>query len=303
MKLGVATCGKIAKAVVGEDTPFRSRSISELEQFLHDHDIDEKYRRMGDSKYKMASRALNNLDTCDEDDDQLHETLVGVIESLASGKTFSDFRGNVNEADQRDGIKYLNEILARHGLEIRLDDGEASLCFSNEIPLSKGAAAVAAKTKFVFQPRVFRPEAVDLETDSNLVSVMMPFEAKFNPVLDAIREACESIELRCVRADNIWRETVIIDEIFSLICRSGIVVCDLTERNANVLYEMGVAQTIGKPVVMLTQSDADIPFDVKHHRYLKYLNNDQGREEMRDALADRLATIWNQEFSDGDSEE
>jgi hypothetical protein len=300
MKLGIATCGKIAKAMVGEGTPFPSRSIRELEQFLHEHDIDEQYRS-NDSKHKMACRAVNSLDTCDKADDQLHQTLSGILEALAGSKTFSDFRGKLNVADQQAGVEYLNEALSKHGMEIRLDDdGEASLCFSNEVSLSKGAASVSAKQKFVFQPRVFRPEAVDLETDSNLVSVMMPFEAKFNPVLASIREACENVELTCVRADNIWNETTIIDEIFSLICRSGVVVCDLTDRNPNVLYEMGIAQTLGKPVVMITQQDSDIPFDVKHHRYLKYLNNDQGRGEMRDALAERLATIWNQEFSDGE---
>jgi hypothetical protein len=299
MKLGVATCGKIAKAIVGEGTPFPNRSIRELEQFLHEHDIDEQYRS-NDSKHKMACRALNNLDKCDKSDDQLHETITSILESLGSRETFSDFSGRLNSSDQEAGVKYLNELLSKHGLEIRLDEGEASLCFSNEIPLSKGAAAVSTKSKFVFQPRVFRPEAVDLKTDSNIVSVMMPFEAKFNPVIDAIREACESIELTCVRADDIWEQTAIIDEIFSLICRSGIVVCDLTDRNPNVLYEMGIAQTLGKPVVMVTQQDSDIPFDVKHHRYLKYLNNDQGRKEMRNSLAERLTTIWNQEFSDGE---
>lgn len=303
MKLGVATCGKLAKAIVGEGTPLPDRSISKLEKFLHQHDIDDSYRN-NDTKHKLACRAVSSLDTCSKDDDQLNTNLIGLLESLAGRESFSDFRGNLDTEGQKAGVEYLNEILIKHGLEIQLStDGVASLCFSNEIPLSKGASAVSTKSKFVFQPRVFRPEAVDLKTDFNIVAVMMPFEAKFNPVIDVIREACESIELTCVRADDIWEETAIIDEIFSLICRSGIVVCDLTDRNPNVLYEMGIAQTIGKPVVMITQRDSDIPFDVKHHRYLPYLNNDQGREEMRDALANRLATIWNQEFSDGDGEE
>lgn len=297
MKLGIATCGKIAKAMVGEDTPFPSRSTSELEQFLHDHDIDEKYGGMGDSKYKMASRAMNNLDTCDKDGDQLHETLIAILEDLAGPETFSDFQGTFNAHKQQKGVQYLNQILERHGLEIRLDNAaNASLCSSNEVPLSKGAASVAVHNKFVFQPKVFRPEAVNLTTDFDLVSVMMPFEAKFIPVHEAIRAACESHEFNCVRADDIWEETAIIDDIFSLICRSGIVVCDLTDRNPNVLYEMGIAQTIGKPVVMLTQNESDIPFDVKSQRYLKYLDNDQGREEMQAALAGRIVTIWNREY-------
>ena len=300
MRLGIATCGKIAKAIVGEDTPFPSRSISKLEKFLHEHDIDDSYRN-NDTKHKLACRAVSNLDACSEDDDQLHDTLIGLIEALADRESFRDFRGRLNSQKHQAGVEYLNEILAKHGLEIQLDDdGVASLCFSNEVPLSKGASAVSAKTKFVFQPRVFHPETVDLETDRSLVSVMMPFDAKFNSILETIREACANVELHCVRADDIWEETAIIDEIFSLICRSAMVICDLTDRNPNVLYEMGIAQTIGKPVVMITQQDSDIPFDVKHHRYLKYLNNDQGRDEMRDALADRIETIWNQEFSEGE---
>lgn len=296
MKLGVATCGKIAKAMVGEGTHFPSRSISKLEKFLHEHDIDESYRN-NDTKHKLACRAINSVDTCDENDDQLHDTLLCIIVALADRENFSGFNGGESEQDK--GLSYLNEALAKHGLEVHLDTNRnASLCYANEVPLTKGASSVSAHTKFVFRPRVFKPETQDLETDSDLVAVMMPFAANFNPVIESIRQACESVELTCQRADDIWEETAIVDEIFGLMCRAGLVVCDLTGRNPNVLYEMGIAQTLGKPVIMLTQNDEDIPFDVKHHRYLKYLNNGEGRAEMQKSLGERLETIWNQEFGD-----
>ncbi len=276
MKLGIATCGNLAKAVVGEDAPFPSRSIRALEKFLHKHDIDDSYGQ-NDSKHRLACRAIGALDTCDEDDDQLHETLIDVIVDLAGPDTFTDFRGHLNTAGQQDGVAYLNNALAKHGLEVRFKSGgQVSLCFANDIPLSKGAASVTSTARFVFCPRVFKPETADLKNDPGLVAVMMPFEAKFDPVIASIRDACESIDLTCQRADDIWEETTVIDEIFALICRAGIVVCDMTDRNPNVLYEMGIAQTLGKPVVMLTQNDGDIPFDVKHHRYLSYLNNGEG---------------------------
>ena len=295
MKLGIATCGKIAKAIVGEGTPFPVRSISKLEKFLHEHEIDERYRN-NDSKFKLACRAVNSLDTCDGDDDQLHETMTAIIVDLAGRDTFSNQLGRLGLSDQKSGVDYLNEALAKHGLEVRLDvTGEATLCYADEVPLTKGAASVATKTRFVFAPKVFRPEAVDLNSDPKLVSVMMPFDAKFKPVEDAIREACKSIDLNCVRADDIWNETAIIDEIFALICRSCIIVCDLTGRNPNVLYEMGIAQTLGKPVVMLTQAESDVPFDVRHHRFLPYLNNGEGLNKMRKELAKRLRTIWQKE--------
>lgn len=298
MKLGVATCGQVAKAIVGEDAPFPSRSISKLEKFLHDHDIDDSYGN-NDTKHKLACRAVNSVDTCGADDDQLHDILIGVIVALTDAENFSDFSGRVNEGEQDEGVVYLNEALAKHGLEVHLDtDRKSSLCYANEVPLTKGASSVSAKTKFVFLPRVFKPETQDLETNSDLVAVMMPFSAGFGPVIESIRQACGSVELTCQRADDIWEETAIIDEIFALICRAGIVVCDLTGRNPNVLYEMGIAQTLGKPVIMLTQNNEDIPFDVKHLRYLNYLNNGEGREAMQEALAERLETIWHQEFGE-----
>jgi hypothetical protein len=63
---------------------------------------------------------------------------------------------------------------------------------------------------------------------------------------------------------------------FSLIFRAAIVVCDFSGRNANVFYEAGIAHTLGKQVVPLSQSKDDVPFDLGHHRYLQYLNNGEG---------------------------
>jgi len=52
---------------------------------------------------------------------------------------------------------------------------------------------------------------------------------------------------------------------FSLIFRANVVGCDLTGKNPNVSYEAGIAHTLGKQVVPLWQSEADVPFDLRHH--------------------------------------
>jgi hypothetical protein len=74
-----------------------------------------------------------------------------------------------------------------------------------------------------------------------------------------------------VRADDIWDENEILQDIFSLIYRSSIVVCDFTQQNPNVFYEAGIAHTLGRSVVPISQNEHDVPFDLKHHRYLKYV--------------------------------
>ena len=62
-------------------------------------------------------------------------------------------------------------------------------------------------------------------------------------------------------------------------------ICDLTGRNPNVLYETGLAHARNRDVVVLTQQDHDVPFDLQHIRYVKYLNNEQGLTGLTKALS------------------
>ena len=125
------------------------------------------------------------------------------------------------------------------------------------------------------------------------IAVMMPFDAAYTPVYSAIQMLCESINCGCFRADEIWNEDTIIQNIVNLISESKVVVCDLTDRNPNVFYEAGIAHAIGKRLILLTQNDMDIPFDLKHLLYVKYLPNEQGLQTMQDTLRDRLLSLVN----------
>jgi hypothetical protein len=139
-----------------------------------------------------------------------------------------------------------------------------------------------------------RPSVFRLPTEGpqeNLVSVMMPFEMKLDDVYKTIRRACETVGMTCQRADDVWEETEVIQDVFSLIYRSRIVVCDFSGRNPNVFYETGIAHTLGKPVIPLVQSDADAPFDLHHHRFIKYHNNGEGLGVLGGKLVARLKTL------------
>lgn len=129
------------------------------------------------------------------------------------------------------------------------------------------------------------------DRDDNLVAVMMPFGLEYKDVYTAIKAAAKGAGLRCQRADDIWEEDVVIQDVVNLICKARIVVCDLTERNPNVFYEMGIAHSLGKDVVMLAQNKSDVPFDVQQRRYLKYLHNEQGLEKMVQGLQSRLENL------------
>jgi hypothetical protein len=154
---------------------------------------------------------------------------------------------------------------------------------------SEGELISSAEPKgrqIVFAPQVF--EVPSGTANPNLVSVMMPFNAEFQHVYDTIVAAVHSAHLECQRADNMWEHSVLIQDVFTLIFRSTIVICDFTGRNPNVFYEAGIAHTLGKHVVPITQIKGDIPFDLSHHRFIEYLNNGEGRAELGDKLEARL---------------
>jgi len=140
------------------------------------------------------------------------------------------------------------------------------------------------------RPTVFRVEEHE-RIEPELVSVMMPFDAAYTQVYESIRLAAANAGLRSRRADDIWENPAIIQDVVSLIDRSRIVVCDCTGRNPNVFYEAGIAHTLGREVILITQADHDIPFDLRHLRYVRYLNNGEGRAALTAALQGRIETI------------
>ena len=197
-------------------------------------------------------------------------------------------------------------------LEIRLDTEapplQNSIMYANrtqldmphEFEFSRNHWAVKDVDLYRFllqtvRPRRQRPKVFEIAEHESiepaLASAMMPFDSAFNVVYESIREAADNAGLRCRRADDIWENVAIIQDVVSLIDRSRIVICDCTGRNPNVFYEAGIAHTLGRDVILITQSDHDIPFDLRHLRYVRYLNNGEGRAELMQSLQNRMNTL------------
>lgn len=139
-------------------------------------------------------------------------------------------------------------------------------------------------------PSVFQlndPEIIEID----LVSAMMPFHPSFNNVYATLQEAAASSGYRCNRADDIWNNPAVIQDVVSLIDRARIVICDCTDRNPNVFYEIGIAHTLGREVILITQNADDIPFDLRHLRYIRYLNNGEGLATLSAQLRSRFTAL------------
>lgn len=131
-----------------------------------------------------------------------------------------------------------------------------------------------------------RPESspVNHLTDSQRrCFVVMPFgDAALQVVFeDFVRPVIEvDCQLLCERGDDVFGSNVIMDDIRTSIDSADIVIADLTGKNANVFYEVGIAHTIGKPVLLMAQSIEDVPFDLRHRRVLLYEYSPRGCKKL-----------------------
>lgn len=133
------------------------------------------------------------------------------------------------------------------------------------------------------QPKFFRVEQWPLPILGH-IAVMMPFEKELDPVYEVIRGACEAQHLNPLRVDEICKPTKIMDDVFSTIVQSRMVICDLTKRNANVLYETGLAHALNQDVILIAQNMDDIPFDLQQFHVIQYLPNQEGLTKLAEDL-------------------
>lgn len=85
-----------------------------------------------------------------------------------------------------------------------------------------------------------------------------------------IKPAIEECGMEAYRSDQLNEPGRITDQMFSAILHEDFCIALLTYLNPNVFYELAVAQSIGKPVIMLMEKGENLPFDIKDLRYIPY---------------------------------
>jgi hypothetical protein len=121
------------------------------------------------------------------------------------------------------------------------------------------------------------------------VFVIMPFRDDLEHIFDFVKEAVHDLGLDCMRGDSFYSSETIIREVWSAIFYCKACIADCTGKNPNVFYETGIADTLGRPCILIAQSMDDIPFDVAHRRVLIYHDSYQGMRDLQKKLVKALA--------------
>jgi len=116
-------------------------------------------------------------------------------------------------------------------------------------------------------------EGREFDVERDYCFVLMPFSEDYDVQRvynDHVKPVVERCKMRCERADDIHDISGVMQSVWESMNRARLVIAEMTGRNPNVFYELGIAHTLGKPVIMITQSMDHVPFDLKHLRCIVY---------------------------------
>ena len=129
--------------------------------------------------------------------------------------------------------------------------------------------------------------------------VVMQFSDEYNELFnEVIKPVCKKYNYDCIRADDIYSPTPILDDIINSINNSSIIIAEITSKNPNVFYEIGYSHAIQKPTILLCDKNKveKLPFDISGFRTLFYENTISGKTKIEENLSRYLENIsqaWN----------
>lgn len=194
-------------------------------------------------------------------------------------------RKNVNEAlisGQRERIESsvyeLNELLLSNynrlfdNTRLLLQNPQKELTTSNKVPNYSFFESLGINVS-------------EVTVEKQTIFCIMPFHKRFIKIYDLINEACTNEGYVCHRSDTPYNPGNVLKQIVDLLLKSQLIVAVLDGKNPNVFYEIGIAHSLGKMVILIVRADKidEIPFDLRSERLLLYSNPGE--------LKNKLSTI------------
>lgn len=223
--------------------------------------------------------------------------------------TVSD-RLNSYQALLDDVVKYVAAKQSNQPLNLEFTDmefqaSEASFmncCLNAQQQLSnqikKEHFIMDINPKFKARDIVINPKQCFYVMDFNDENV----EESYNALSKALMD---KLGIRVVKSGDIFdpnRTNEMVENIWQDIMNSRLVIADISCKNPNVFYELGICDTVGKNVLTICNSDSfkkdyskKLPFDVQQELTTIYENSYSGVSKMVDKIVQMVKAIINDE--------
>jgi len=132
--------------------------------------------------------------------------------------------------------------------------------------------------------------------DDRTASVLLPLTDEGDDLYDGgVKPALEGAGLIPRRALDFGEDEDELKAIWRDICRSRMVVADLTDSDPTVMYELGIAHAVGKEALILCQRGRCHPFPKKliHANLLEYDPGEEGLKKLKTEMVEVLRRMTN----------
>ena len=158
-----------------------------------------------------------------------------------------------------------------------------------QIPYNPGniPSQYPSPSKILSEPIFGPPNTSDrFQCDAFMI---MPFHDPHWQVYEkAVIPAVSNKDYKIIHGANMFTTRHVMSDVWSGIFASKFVIADCTGQNANVFYELGMAHTLGKPAIPITQDSTDVPFDIRSYRYIAYTTTPEGLVKLRVDLEEAI---------------
>ncbi|MBA2864914.1 AbiTii domain-containing protein [Methanococcus maripaludis] len=305
-KIPVSELLRYAKVVAmeTEDKEFEKWIDNELNNYENGNKIPE-YRKIKSkicftkygTEYELSNTDDNGVDIIPTND------LLNSIYELESALVYEGVRVTISDDNAYSLRKQFGNYHFRYDLNrnaiIRILgvvrnnvlQKATELCKNSSLkPVSKNSIenpAIIARENLIFK-------GTNFSVNNNLVFVICPFCYPFdeicnNHIKPIVMSSFENME--CVRADDIFDNQPFMEKIWKCINEARIIIADLTGRNANVFYELGIANALRKEVILLTQYIEDVPSDLQHIECIVYNPAPKGVKKLENDLKETMKTV------------
>jgi len=86
-------------------------------------------------------------------------------------------------------------------------------------------------------------------------------------------------------AGDIYKSSSILNQVWACIPSAEVIVADVSERNPNVIYELGLCFGLRRFPIMLVRDPEALPFNLRALRYIKYDDSVAGAKALRENLS------------------
>jgi ATP-dependent Clp protease ATP-binding subunit ClpA len=211
----------------------------------------------------------------------------------------SQIKRELDNAKKSNNVKASIEdiYLAIHsltGFDIEKIKKKEQLKFAILSPVQKEEHSALPKYEQLQAQSILQGSQISIKT--GLAFVLIPFNEEFDEIYDHyIKPALEHHGLNVLKADSIYKPGNILSQIWSLIRSAEVIIADVSGKNANVIFELGLCYGIQRCPILLTRDPNELPFNIRNLRYINYENTAAGIHklsvQLKTAVGEFLSTV------------